>query len=361
MFEILLSVVFLHKTLQQEGKRLTNSAGRYNLRLLDLALPGAHSYLARRLGVDETAIHTRELGGGVSNTVVLVEAPGLRCVAKQSLDKLRVEQDWRCARDRIFRECDAIRALGPILPPERVPRILFEDRENFIFAMSAAPEHAEPWKTRLLAGHFDDWAARCAGETLGTWIRASSGEKGWTANFAGQEAFDDLRLDPYYRSTASRHPELKHWLAALIEECRERRVALVHGDFSPKNILLWPAGMMVIDFEVIHYGDPSFDAAFLSNHLLLKAFYRSQWASRYRWLNQLFWEALKSHIGPGFDWLAGAAVRHLAGLLLARIDGKSPAEYIQEDALKQRIRDAARSLIAMPPTSTDAAFARFFA
>ncbi|HEY3442045.1 MAG TPA: aminoglycoside phosphotransferase family protein [Paludibaculum sp.] len=319
----------------------------------------ARSWIAAKLDCPQDSITLTPLGGGISNHVILVDAPGGCSVFKQALGKLRVEQDWRSARDRVFRECAALRAVLSVLPPGAVPRVLLEAREHFIFAMEAAPADAQPWKSPLLAGEVRLEWAEMAGQLLGTWIRESMGRSGWQAEFASLTVFGELRVDPYYRTTAARHPELARHFASLIDECLNRRFSLVHGDFSPKNLLISSQGMMVIDWEVVHWGDPSFDAAFLTNHLLLKAFHRPADWRRYQLAATTFWRALRAVVEP--EWLLPAAMRHLGCLLLARVDGKSPAEYIQTETLRQRVRTSAIDLIHRPAANAAEAFERAFA
>ncbi|QOY85038.1 phosphotransferase family protein [Paludibaculum fermentans] len=328
--------------------------------MLELDSPLAKSWIAARLSLDPDHLHVESLGGGVSNHVLLVRAPGLHCVFKQSLERLRVEQEWLCRRDRIFRESQIMRDLAGLLPPGSVPAILLEDRENFLFAMEAAPEEAQPWKTPLLQGEVNlDLAAR-AGNLLGTWIRESGRHPQWRSDYGDQTVFHELRVDPYYRSTAARHPHLADHFAALIQESAQRNVSLVHGDFSPKNLLVTGQSMMTIDWEVVHWGDPSFDAAFLTNHLLLKAFHRRESRSAYAAAASAFWSALLETTGPEHPWLESAAMRHLGCLLLARVDGKSPAEYLTTESVRDQVRDAARQLILTPPASAAGAFERVF-
>ncbi len=286
------------------------------------------------------------LGGGVSNTVLLIEGADRRFVLKQSLGKLRVEQDWYSDRKRIFRESSSMRTLAAVLPPGSVPEILFEDPENFLFAMTAAPAGAEPWKDLLLRGEVDVAVAEKIGQLLSRMISATWNNPVFRAEFGDQTVFDELRLDPYYRTTALRHPDLAGFFAGLIDDTRARQVSLVHGDWSPKNFLVSGTDVMAIDFEVILYGDPSFDAAFLLNHLILKSFHRPQWCEAYGAAGLRFWNA----VGSPAAWFEEGTIRHLGGLLLARIDGKSPAEYIRKEGVKSRVRAFARDLIARPPS-----------
>jgi 5-methylthioribose kinase len=321
-----------------------------------LSKQNAAAYLVSR-GMNLEGADIRELGGGVSNTVLLVEAGGGRFVLKQALGKLRVEQEWLSDRDRIFRESAALRKLAPLLPPGSLPAVLFEDRENFIFAMSAAPAGSICWKDLLLAGEILPGTAERVGMLLAAIASASWRSSEWEGEFGDQTIFDQLRIDPYYRTAARKHPDLSPLAARLIEESASRRVSLTHGDWSPKNFLVDGAHVMAIDFEVVHFGDPSFDSAFLLNHLLLKAMYRPQWAAAYRKAADLFWGAFRRGVPPE-DWIERATLQHLGWLMLARVDGKSPAEYIRDPALVDHVRGFARELIVSPPGSIAEVFQR---
>ena len=314
----------------------------------------AADYLASR-GMILTAPLIHELGGGISNTVLLIESAGQRFVLKQSLGKLRVEQEWLAGRDRIFRESSALQRLAALLPKDSLPQVLFVDRENFTFAMSAASPNSICWKDQLLSGEIHIETARRVGALLARIVSVSWRDPAWEREFGDQTIFDQLRIDPYYRATARKHPDLASHAARLIEESAARRVSLTHGDWSPKNFLVDGSEVMAIDFEVIHFGDPSFDSAFLLNHLLLKSFYRPQWAQQYAAAAAAFWQALVSGI-PDASWIEPATLQHLGWLLLARIDGKSPAEYLREPQLRDNVRRFARDLILSPPKSVAEVF-----
>ncbi len=321
--------------------------------MFELNRENAREYLrARGMPAPE---RVTELGGGVSNTVLLVENGAERLVLKQALGKLRVEQDWFSERTRIFREAAALRLLAPYLPGGALPEVLFEDRENCLFAMTAAPPGAPTWKSQLLEGIAQPHTAEQVAGMLGAMFVASWESPDIEREFGDQTVFDQLRLDPYYRSTAARHPELAHHFAALMDATGRRRVSLVHGDWSPKNFLVAGERVVAIDFEVIHYGDPAFDAAFLLNHLLLKSLYLPPWQELYTRLAMRFWRVLRESM-PAAGWFERATLEHLACLLLARVDGKSPAEYIREERLRDQIRRLAADLMEHPRDSVGEVF-----
>jgi aminoglycoside phosphotransferase (APT) family kinase protein len=302
-------------------------------------------------------IAVRELGGGVSNIVLLVEWPGDRergWVVKQSLGKLRVKDDWRSERSRIIREAEAIRALGRVLGTGSVPSVVHLDPENFLFVMTAAPRGSRTWKDLLLGRRADAEVARDAALLLAKIINASRENASLGSEFQDRTVFDQLRIDPYYRTTASRHPELRREFDDLIAATLEIQTSLVHGDYSPKNMLVRGENIFLIDFEVVHWGDPSFDAAFLVNHLFLKAFHLPLVSTKFIALVLDFWTALVAAMDPGVAMgFEAMTLWHLGGLMLARIDGKSPVEYIKGESTKDQVRKVARQLLVERPQRLD--------
>jgi 5-methylthioribose kinase len=367
-------------------------------------------------------ITARELGGGVSNIVLLVEwtdQPGLRWVAKQSLGKLRVKDDWRSDRSRVFREAEAIQALRLVLG-DSVPEVIHVDSENFLFIMSAAPAGSTVWKDSLLAGHVSLAVAQEAGRLLARIMTVAPADA-LRRKFEDRTVFDQLRIDPYYRTTATRNPDVASELSELIAQSWQIQTALVHGDYSPKNMLVpcprdeapgpsCPGDLLVgmgvspvkldpgqepalseakdghaslveagrfhkalnqpgarlvggdhiflIDFEVVHWGDPAFDSGFLLNHLVLKALHRPRFCQLYVEAARQFWKALITELGPqagsDFEYMT---LRHLGALLLARIDGKSPVEYIRDESTKERVRRVASCILLERPRRLDEALA----
>jgi aminoglycoside phosphotransferase (APT) family kinase protein len=310
------------------------------------------AYLVERgLASDPAELSIRELGGGVSNFVSLVEGPGIRWVAKQSLGKLRVKDNWTSQRERIFREAAAIKSLGSILNGA-VPQVVHVDYTNFLYVMTAAPEDSVVWKRSLLGGEVSGSVAERAGRLLAAMIEASQQEPAFQELFADRTVFDELRIDPYYRTAAARCPEARDALRELIDDSWKIQNSLVHGDYSPKNMLVRDGSIFLIDFEVVHWGDPAFDSAFLLNHLMLKSFHQPRFSELYFQAARAFWQALAADLsGVQTVDFESMTVRHLGGLMLARMDGKSPVEYINDAGVKSRVRRTAIQLMAERPGS----------
>ncbi len=323
-------------------------------------------------------IVARELAGGVSNLVLLVEIPGRgeRFVVKQARGRLRVAEEWLCPVERIWREVEVLNlcgelvarfeAQGPKFEVEaEVPRVLWEDRGNYAYAMTAAPTDHRTWKEMLLAGQMElsrELAVACA-KLLAAIHAGSWQDRAIAEQFDDRSYFEQLRIDPYFRWTAKRHPDLAAPIEQLIESVATHRRCLVHGDFSPKNLLVWPGHVMLIDFEVGHYGDPAFDLGFYLTHLLLKSIWAGSRGEEYRNVAHLFWQTYqtamrKSVAADEIAALESRMLLNLTGCMLARVDGKSPVDYLTPPH-QEVVRGLARHWLQNPPPCWDAAIAEF--
>jgi aminoglycoside phosphotransferase (APT) family kinase protein len=321
----------------------------------------AYLRAAGHIAPDETP-EIRVLGGGVSNRVVWVErATGEAWILKQALAKLRVKVDWFSSVERIHREAAGLRWFSRTLPPGSTPRFVFEDFESHILAMTAVPTPHENWKTRMLAGSIDTDYARQFGEILAAIHRsADTNPAEAQVEFADQSFFETLRLEPYYAYTAEQVPQAADFIHRLIADARSRRLALVHGDYSPKNILIHADRLVILDYEVIHYGDPAFDLGFSLTHLLSKAHHLPARRAAFVRAATRYWAVYRETAGDGAwtDDLDARAVRHTLGCLLARVRGRSPLEYL-DDAERDRQARAVVALMAAPPPTVPALAARF--
>lgn len=289
------------------------------------------------------------LTGGVSSNIFRLDLPGGAVCVKQALPKLKVAKDWHAPVSRVLAEIDWLTQAQSIAPGH-VPRIIAADRERGAFVMEYLAQTAN-WKAELLGGRADEETARDVARVLAAIHSATARNAQIQARFANDATFYLLRLEPYLVETARIHPDLACELIGLVATTQSTPLALIHGDVSPKNILLGPTGPVLLDAECATYGDPAFDMAFLLNHLLLKAAHLPAWAERFA---DTF-SAIAAEYLPRVDWeMPGAfdrrCARLLPGLLLARVDGKSPVEYLDERS-RIAVRHAARSLVRTPPAS----------
>ncbi len=316
--------------------------------LTPLTLP---AYLAEHGVVPAGAeLEIEALGGGISNDVWRVRwsGGGDGIVVKQALPYLRVEEVWAYDVGRSAVEHRALSAIGRLLGPGHAPAVVWADDERHAFAMECAPPGGAPWKQRLLAGEIDMRDAYRAGDLLGRIHAASAADPDVAAEFADRATLIEGRIDPYHRFTAARHPDLAPAIEAEVERLLATRRALVLGDYAPKNLLAYPDRMLVLDVEVAHWGDPAFDVAFCLNHLCLKALH----LPRHRALLVALARALHGAYAEAAPGLADepAVVAELGVLMVARVDGKSPAEYLDERS--QRLaRTIGRSLVLDPPAT----------
>ncbi|MGB6387644.1 MAG: phosphotransferase [Terriglobales bacterium] len=295
----------------------------------------------------------RKLAGGVSNRTVRIAWPdGHAWVLKQALAKLRVNVDWFSSPERIGVEAKALRWLNRMAPPGTTPLFIFEDMTHHLMAMEAIPEEHENWKSvllsgRIVLGHFEQF-----GLLLGT-IHRQSSEAGpeFRREFADITYFENLRLEPYYLYTAQKLSEGAMFLNALAQETLRHKDCLVHGDFSPKNTLIYRSKLILLDYEVVHFGDPAFDVGFALTHFLSKAHHLTQERARLATAAELFWQVYFEEI-TGLNWagMEPRVVRHTLGCLLARVAGKSPLEYLTTVEMARQ-RDIVLALIAKPPIS----------
>ena len=331
----------------------------------------AEAYLRQKSLLEpHEEVSIRELPGGVSNIVLYVaraqgsERNGLDFVVKQAREQLRVAASWFCSVERIWREVETMRICTQLLTdsstrpriPTSTPDVLFSDSEDYLYGMSAVPNH-ETWKQQLLRGQLEDDVAHSCGWLMGRLHGASWGGRQIPSTLHDRQFFNDLRVDPYYREIARVHADLVPAIDRLVNSLDDSICCLVHGDFSPKNLLVHQGGLVLVDFEVGHFGDPAFDIGFFLSHLVLKAFRAGQEALKYLNLIAMFREAYASEFCrlSSIDALHAVEERAAANLtacMLARIDGKSQVDYLNEPT-RALVRSNARELLLDSDPSLD--------
>jgi len=323
---------------------------------LDIERPEQLLAYLRRTGRIDTGEqpHIVVLAGGVSNRTVRVDRPtGESWVLKQALEQLRTKAEWHSSPLRIHREAMGLRWLEQLAPPGATTPLVFEDHEHHLLAMQAVPQPHANWKTLLLDGQVVGEHVEQFARLLGQVHRRAYEQRGRLASeFDDRSFFESLRIEPYYSYTAAQVPEANRFLSNLVEDTRARRLTLVHGDYSPKNILVFNGRLVLLDHEVIHWGDPAFDLGFSLTHLLSKAHYLPHCRERFAHAAVLYWQVYGQTLGD-LPWAADLepfAVRHTLGCLLARVSGRSLLEYF-DDEHRSRQGRAVVDLMARPPAT----------
>lgn len=302
-------------------------------------------------GTDEP-VRATALSGGVSSGIYRVELRSGSYCLKQALPRLKVAKEWNVPVERVFSEIDWLKTVHRIIPGH-VPQVLGQDDDSKSFVMEFLGPEFRNWKADLLAGRIDIAVARTVGSMLGHIHAATADDPELAARFATDANFYAIRLEPYLVETARVHPALADHLLAIVQRTANTRRVLVHGDVSPKNILVGPNGPVLLDAECAWFGDPAFDLAFCLNHFLLKAAHMparaTEMLAAYRALAQVYWPLVR---WEPVDRLEARVAALLPGLTLARVDGKSPVEYLGE-MQREAVRRAAVRLLQDTPATLE--------
>lgn len=312
--------------------------------MLELTAEGALAYACRRglIGHEGAAARVEKLAGGVSCEVLRIHRPDAEpIVLKQALPKLRVAAEWHSDPARIEREVLVMGLARRALGARHVPEVLDYDPENFIYAMASAPLTAVNWKQELLAGRLDEGLADQCGMLLAR-FHAIAPEGRDAELLRDKSFFYQLRLEAYLEHSARRAPEVSAELLRLARELEEARLCLTHADYTPKNFLVAGGDLILLDYEVSHLGHGVFDVASILNHFHLKALRDEARRDGFARLSRAFLERYVAEGGPG----AGEEIlwRCLGGLMLARVVGKSPVEYLNPNQ-QQKARSTAVKLL----------------
>jgi 5-methylthioribose kinase len=278
-------------------------------------------------------ISVENLSGGVSSLVWKITFENNRWVIKQALEKLNVKEDWFSDVQRIHREHEVMEAIVGFVPDGAIPKVLHVDYVNHVYIMTCAEEGSRTWKDMLMQGEFSDLIAGKAGSLLrGIHQYGNNIEPGRIAKFLDQEYFVQLRVDPFHHWLMQKYPGLSSYIQKLIDQLTHQKTCLVHGDFSPKNMLIEKdESIVLIDFEVAHWGNPVFDIAYCIGHLMLKGWHLQKKENALK-LIEVFLASYGQEVRN--------IIPHLGLMLLARMDGKSPVDYIHKENLKNVIRKA---------------------
>ena len=361
--------------LTRHEETATAGAGHHDAATDDLLSESSvGDYLIGRGLASTKPTRVTKLAGGVSNLVLAVEFGPQKYVVKQSLARLAVAEEWLSPTDRVITEAETMELLGRITPTN-VPTVFDQDAARHAITLALAPPSWADWKTFLMAGAVRPSVARTLGNVIVRWHIETCMSVELGHRLDDYAAFESLRIEPFHRTVARRVPEAAEMLTVLIDEMTARRFCLVHGDFSPKNILISPehpvgdgldgeVALWVIDFEVAHRGDPVFDVAFMATHLLMKSLAMPS-------SSDALDDSLRSFLAAYSAGVVEAEEeqrrilqidpaylgRHIGALLLSRVHGKSPAGYLDTHS-ELRASRLGIDLLSRPPSTTDELFAR---
>jgi 5-methylthioribose kinase len=276
------------------------------------------------------------LTGGVSCVVLAVASDAREIVVKQALPELKTKAKWVADQRRAIVEAEAMRVYQSITP-DSVPELLDCDAANFTLTMSRLPNTCTNWKQDMLEGRIHPEMGEKLGKILAKWHNTTAVDVSIKAKFMEGELFEQLRVSPFYRAVAAKNPNLQAVINSLIEEITTEKIALVHGDFSPKNILATSDhSPIVLDFEVAHTGNPVFDLAFVSAHLLCKTI-RTQSPTEKAAITKTAVNFLSSYREYTRISIAETLPQHVALIALARVEGVSPVNYLDEPAQQKLV------------------------
>ena len=292
------------------------------------------TYLSQRgLLTGDATVET--LTGGVSCVVLAVSNADIDLVVKQALPELKTKAKWVADQRRAIVEADAMQVYHSITP-ESVPELIDCDAAEFTLTMSRLPRSCTNWKIDMLEGRIYPEMGAKLGKVLAAWHNAAAVSDEIKEKFMEDSLFEQLRVAPFYRAVMDKNPNLQPVISILIDEITSLKITLVHGDFSPKNIMATTDHRpIVLDFEVAHIGNPVFDLAFLLAHLLCKIIRATQPDEK-----DLLVETAKQFIASYQQTtrlsVAASLPHHIALIALARVEGVSPVNYL-DGAAQQRL------------------------
>ena len=289
-------------------------------------------YLVKR-GIINEPVEVEVLTGGVSNVVLGIKSREKDLVLKQALPQLKVKQEWLADQRRAIVEADAMR-LFHSLTPDAVPEIIDNDPEEFTVTMARLPRECVNWKEEMLAHRANPIIGSRLGHILATWHNYGAANQSMRDKFMEDSLFEQLRINPFYRAVAKLNPDLTV-IPKLILENEGHKTTLVHGDFSPKNIMVTPDfHPIVLDFEVEHTGNPVFDLAFVTAHLVCK-YIKTRNPDVAQTAHNFFVNYKEHSELP----ISSSVAHHIALIALARVEGVSPVNYLEpsEQAEVQRL------------------------
>lgn len=313
---------------------------------MNLEKKAISGYLQRKkLLTRGTQIRVMTLGDGLKNRVYYVSSAGKAWIVKQAHARAQLKERWWLDRKRVFAEKNCIEILSEFLAPEIIPDVVLEDRTDFILVTTPPPQQAVLWENELGDGRIDLQIAVQCGELLATVHNETAGVPEIKKMFKDTKAFEQLRIEPHYNYIVKAYPDLKKAIAARSSRLLKEANCLVLADLRPRNVWINTGQLYLVDFATAHYGYPTFDLAFYSADMVVKAMQNSTQKAAYLEAINVFWNGyfqLASY--KGVKEVEKQAVHDLGCLLLSATDGRQPA-HIEDEHVAGLSRRIAQSLL----------------
>ncbi|MDG2032820.1 MAG: aminoglycoside phosphotransferase family protein [Rhodospirillales bacterium] len=287
-----------------------------------------------------------ELGGGISSEIYRVDTSSKSICVKRALPTLKSDRHWHVPVERSEAEWNWLNVANDIIPDIAPKPLGYDDQSNLVVMAYLDPKTFRNWKDLLRTGKIDPVIAGDVARNLVTIHNSTTNKPDFARQFANDEVFYKIRLEAYFLAAGRSVPEVNNHMVQLVADTAAQKYALVHGDVSPKNILVGPEGPVFIDSECAWYGEPAFDAAFCLTHFLLKCAWQPQWKSQYLACHKAFRQTYLDHVKwQEHEEMDRRITRLHLGMLLARVAGRSKVEYITELPEIEMIRKFAVRLL----------------
>ena len=313
---------------------------------MNLEKKAISEYLKRKkLLADEGPIRVQSLSDGLKNRIYYVEAANQAWIVKQAHSRVQIKERWWVDRRRIFAEKSCIERLAQFLAPEILPEVLLEDRTDFILVTTPPPHNALSWENDLVNGRIDLQIAVQCGELLATVHNETAGSSEVADEFAPTKVFEQLRIDPHYNYIANAYPDLKKAIAVHTNRLLKEGFCLVLGDLRPRNIWVANGHPYWVDFATAHYGYPTFDLAFYTADMCIKAMQNTAQKAAYLEAVNVFWNSYFQNASyKKAEEVKHQTVHDLGCLLLSATDGRQPVA-LDDERIIGLSRRIAQSLI----------------